>query len=104
MMRLAAIALLLASCATAPPAVDSQADAWHNARLVEATVNGCGEPCPAAGRCVDDYGLCWTPCAWQHSDEAERTMLHRIALETDPTRAFLMQCNQPSSSAVEASR
>ena len=105
MIRLAA-ALLLVACAVSPPVVrpDVQADAWHTSRVVEALVNGCERPCPDADRnCIDDYGLCYTPCAWGILDAAERKALQQSALETDPTRTFLIDCRRPVG-AIEASR
>lgn len=102
-MRLAL--LLLVSCATPvlPPAGESTEDAWKRSRMIEAALNGCSVPCPADKLCVDDYGLCWEPCAWQRSTPAERESMHRAAMDTDPTSTFLMHCPQPRGT-VEASR
>lgn len=93
------VLFLFLACATAPPpptpAGESKEDAWRRARIIEAAVNGCGIPCPNDGLCVDDYGLCWTPCAWQRSDPAMRASLHRAALDADPARSFLLSCPEP---------
>lgn len=104
-MRFVLLLLLVACASTPPPPVASQPDeAWRRARMIEASVNGCGASCPADGRrCVDDYGLCWTRCAWERTghDAADRAELQRAAFEIDPTRAFLIECRQPAN-AVEA--
>ena len=89
------------ACATAPPPVEP--DAWHTARVVEALVNGCSQPCPSDEKCIDDFGLCYTPCAWKVLDAAERKALHESALATDPTRTMLIDCRQPTG-IVEARR
>lgn len=99
-MRLAALLLMLASCATAstappPSAGETQEQAWRRARVIQALLNGCAETCPADGLCVDDYGLCWTPCAWAQSDETSRMSMHKAAMDLDPTSTFLMVCPRP---------
>lgn len=71
--------------------------------MIEAAINGCSVPCPADALCVDDYGLCWSPCAWQRSTPAERESMHRAAMDADPTSSFLMRCPQ-TRGTVEASR
>lgn len=102
MRFLAPVLLAALSCAplqppTTPPA-ETQEQAWHRARVIEANVNGCAGDCPPSGAsCVDDYGLCWTKCAWEHvgHDETVRTLLHQAATSADPTRSFLVECPAP---------
>ncbi|HVQ52891.1 MAG TPA: hypothetical protein VMS92_22880 [Mycobacterium sp.] len=101
-MRLAF--LLLVSCAAVPsPSPDTQGDGWRMARMVEAAVNGCEKPCPADVVCVDDYGLCWTPCAWGRSTPAEREAMHKAAMDADPTSTFILRCPE-TRGLVEARR
>lgn len=101
--------LLLVSCATVTPAPapqpegETQEEAWRRARHIEAMVNGCVRDCPDPDvRCVDDYGLCWSPCAWAKSDEATRASLHMAALEMDPTSTFFIDCPAPPRGTLEA--
>jgi len=95
--------LLLASCAIAP-APAAPVDSWRQARMIEALVNGCSRSCPADDEnCVDEYGLCYTPCAWGILSAAERKALHESAMETDPSRTFLIDCLRPEGQ-IEAAR
>jgi hypothetical protein len=88
-----------AACATLPTPVTSetQEQAWHRARVVEAMVNGCAASCPADVNCVDEYGLCWTPCAWKQmgADLATRRSVQAAAVANDPKSAFFMECHRP---------
>lgn len=108
-MRLLAL-LLLVSCAAGNQTTIKQPDgetkeqAWHRARVIEAAVNGCTTPCPADVRCIDDYGLCFTPCGWAQTSEAMRASLHIAALDADPTSSFLIDCPRPPRGMLEASR
>jgi len=104
---LVALAGFCAACATAPPppAGETQEQAWHRARIIEALVNGCAAQCPADVRCVDEYGLCWDPCAWRDSgaDLETRRSIQKAAADFDPARTWLVQCKQPRG-VVQASR
>jgi hypothetical protein len=89
-----------AACGTAPPLSpggETNEEAWRRARFIEAIVNGCSAPCPSEGRCVDEWGLCWTPCAWeaQGKDPAARKSIQKAAQDHSPTSTFLVECTHP---------
>ena len=105
MKALILFSIAMLSCAAPVPAAkpgpspaELQERAWHAQRSAEAAANGCGEPCPSKGdRCQDEYGICYTACAWETVGKDARflELLRRTAHDSDPTSSFLLQCHKP---------
>ena len=98
-MKLALFTLALVGCAAvtrtvqAPTPPPDQEALWNAARHTEAAANGCAASCPSKEpRCVDEYGICYTSCGWDRTDQAFRDALHKAAHDADPTSSYLVQC------------